>query len=108
VTLSPKLLRAALEEYIRMGPESKRPAAERLAARESSVPEPDRTAALAEAKRAVGIAELLAREYQEGTRTQKEIIAELRRQFPWLDKEGWFKGDLAAQLGAFGYYLVIM
>jgi hypothetical protein len=108
VTISPKLLRAALEEYIRMGPESKRPAAERLAAREPSVPEVDRAAALSEAKRAVELAESLAHEYEAGKRKQKEIIAELRRALPWLDKEGWFRGDLAARLAGFGYYCVIM
>lgn len=63
-------------------------------------------AALAEAERAVGAAAALAQEYQDGRRTQAEVIVELRRRFPWLD--GDVGGNLAARLGHFGYYVVIM
>jgi hypothetical protein len=102
-----ELLRAALEERIRMGPETRRPVEERLAARAAGSTDLDRTAALAEAKRAVAAAESLAREYQANRRSQKAAVAELRRLFPWLDT-GDSGADLAAKLGHFGYYLVIM
>ena len=88
-----------------MGPESRRSVEERLQARAPGATDLDRATALAEAKRAVTAAESLAREYEAGQRSQKAAVAELRRLFPWLDVGG---GDLAAQLGQFGYYLAIM
>jgi hypothetical protein len=103
-----ELLRAALEESIRMGPETRRPVEERLQARAPGATDSDRAAALVEAKRAVAAAETLAREYQAGRQSQKAAVAELRRQFPWLNVSEAARGDLAEQLGAFGYYLVIM
>jgi hypothetical protein len=59
---SPDLLRAALEERIRMGPETRWPAADRLADRARRAGAGERAAALAEADRAVAAAEALARE----------------------------------------------
>jgi hypothetical protein len=90
-----------------MGPESRRPIEERLQVRAPGSTNLDRVAALAEAKRAVAAAESLAREYQADRRSQKAAVAELRRLFPWLDT-GDGGADLAAKLGHFGYYLVIM
>ena len=88
-----------------MGPETGRSAADRLASRTPDVGDDERAAALAEANRAIAAAESLAREYQGGRRSQKNVVAELRRLFPWLDG-----GDnkLADKLGQHGYYLVIM
>jgi len=91
-----------------MGPETRRPVNERLQERAPGATDGDRMAALVEAKRAVAAAEALAREYQAGRRSQKATVAELRRQFAWLDVSDAADGDLAQQLGAFGYYLVIM
>jgi len=53
-------------------------------------------------------AESLAREYQANRRSQKAAVAELRRLFPWLNTDGAGSADLAAKLGHFGYYLVLM
>jgi len=100
---SPKLLRVALEENIRMGPETRRSASERLARRARRASERERATAIRQATRAVAAAEAYAREYQDGKRTQVEVVAELRRKFPWLGDD-----DLAERLGSYGYYLVIM
>ena len=91
-----------------MGPETRRSVEERLQERASEATDTERSAALAEAKRAVAAAESLAREYEAGRRSQKAVVAELRRLFPWLDTTNAGGADLAAQLGHFGYYLVIM
>jgi len=91
-----------------MGPETRRSVEERLEARAPGSTDVDRTAALAEAKRAVAAAESLAREYQANRRSQKAAVAELRRLFPWLNTDGAGSADLAAKLGHFGYYLVLM
>jgi hypothetical protein len=91
-----------------MGPETRRSLEERLEARAPESSDLDRTAALAEAKRAVAAAESLAREYQAGQRSQKNAVAELRRLFAWLDTPDAGAADLAAKLAHFGYYLVIM
>jgi len=91
-----------------MGPESRCRVEERLAERARESTDVDRAAALAEADRAVAAAEALAREYQAGQRSQRNVVAELRRLFPWLDKVDADNPDLAATLGGFGYYLVIM
>jgi len=91
-----------------MGPETRRSVEERLAARAPGSADLDRMAALAEAKRAVAVAESLAREYQADRRGQKAVVAELRRLFPWLDTRDAGGADLATKLGHFGYYLVIM
>ncbi len=91
-----------------MGPETRRSVEERLEARTPGSTDLDRTAALAEAKRAVLAAESLAREYQADRRSQKAVVAELRRLFPWLDTGDGGSAKLAAKLGHFGYYLVIM
>ena len=91
-----------------MGPETRRSVEERLAARAPESTDLDRAAALAEAKRAVVAAESLAREHQADRRTQKAAVAELRRLFPWLDAGDGGSANLAARLGHFGYYLVIM
>ena len=61
-----------------------------------------RAAALAQAKRTVDAAETLAGEYQDHKRTQADVYAELRRAFPWLNK------DLAIRLGDYGFLLAIM
>jgi hypothetical protein len=98
-----KLLRIALEEHIRMGPEASRPVEERLARRARNASAARRAAALAQARRAVAAAEALAREYQDKKRTQAGVYAELRRKFPWLGG-----GDPAVRLGDYGYFLVIM
>jgi hypothetical protein len=103
-----ELLRAAIEERIRLGPETRRSVEERLAARAPGSTDLDRMAALAEAKRAVAAAESLAREYQAHQRSQNAAVAELRRLFPWLDTTDAGGADLAVELGHFGYYLVIM
>jgi len=91
-----------------MGPDSRRSVEERLAERARGSSDLDRAAALAEADRAVAAAEILAREYRAGRRSQQAGIAELRRLFPWLDNADTGDADLAARLGHFGYYLVIM
>lgn len=90
-----------------MGPESRRPVGERLAERAGTSTADERASALEEANRAVAAAEKLAREYQAGSRGQRAAVAELRRLFPWLDEDD-APSDLAARLGHFGYYLVIM
>ncbi len=91
-----------------MGPDARRSVDERLKARAPESADVDRAAALVEAARAVAAAEALAREYQEGRRSQNAAVAELRRRFPWLDTTDADGADLAARLGSFGYYLVIM
>lgn len=103
-----RLLQMAVEEYIRMGPEIRRSQSERLAKRARQASQAERAAALLQAGRAVEAAESLAREYQDGKRTQADCVAELRRRFPWLDDGAPKAGDLAVRLANFGYYLVIM
>jgi hypothetical protein len=103
------LLRAALEETIRFGPEAERSASNRLADRARWVPGMVRIAALRRADAAVAAAETLARRVQAGTATQSEIVRELRHRFPWLgDTESATPVDLATRLASYGYYLVIM
>jgi hypothetical protein len=105
----PRLLRTAVEEHIRMGPQSCRPVAQRLARRARGASAAELASALRRAGRAVAAAEALAREYQDGKRAQADCVAELRRRFPWLDDAGAGKaGDLAVRLADFGYFLVIM
>ena len=104
-----EVLRAALEEQIRMGPATRVPAAKRLAARLPAYSAEVQAEGMREAGRAIGLAEALARDYQAGNKTQTEVEAELRRQFPWLAvPEGAGGMDLAAHLGHYGYFLVIM
>jgi len=92
-----------------MGPEARAPAAERLAARFGAHSAQTQAEAMLEARRAIAVAEALAREYEAGRRTQAQVESELRRQFPWLaGADGKRDKDLAGQLGHFGYYLVIM
>ena len=119
-----EVLRAALEEYIAFGPQRVQPVEERLARRLPLTAPEERSAAIAVAREAVGVAEALAREYVSGSRTQDAVVAELARRYPWLHvasastPRSWWcrlafwtrapEADLAAQLGHFGYYLVIM
>jgi hypothetical protein len=86
-----------------MGPGTRGSESERLARRARGANRRERAAALGQATRAIAAAEALAREYEAGRRTQIEVVTKLRHRFPWLGK-----GDLAARLGSFGYYLVIM
>ena len=102
MTVPPQVLRVVLEEQIRFGEATRRPAATRACERLPGVSEEIVDAALAETGRAIRAAESLAREYVAGTRKQSEAVDELRRQFPWLEKAG-----LAERLGQFGFYLAI-
>lgn len=107
--MKPNLVRIALEERIRMGPEAEAPASERLARRARSATRAERVSALMQAGRAVAAAEALAREYQRGKRVQADCVAELRRRFRWLDDAGDREdGDLAVRLADFGFHVVIM
>jgi hypothetical protein len=121
MTLTDAVLRAALEERIAFGPETRRPLAERLRARLPGEDSETLALALGEAQRAVTGAEALARECVAGYRTQAEVVAELCHQFPWLTSNAATTGprrapaarrdgtpDLADRLGHFGYYLAIM
>jgi hypothetical protein len=76
---------------------------ERVARRARGASKAERAAALAQARRTVAVAAVLAGEYQDGKRAQSDVYAELQRKFPWLAD-----GDLAVRLGDYGYYLVIM
>jgi hypothetical protein len=101
--VSPRLLRLALEEDIRMGPETRRSVEERVARRARGAGGAERAAALEQAGMAVAAAEAMASQYQKGERTQADVYAELRCKFPWLAKN-----DLAVRLGDYGFHLVIM
>jgi hypothetical protein len=103
---SPGLVRVALAELIRMGPETRRSADKRLADRAPKDNSQLRAAALAEAERAVKAAESLAREYVDGARTQDAAESELRRQFAWLADPA-LGDDLTKRLGNYGHFLAI-
>jgi hypothetical protein len=102
----PGLVRLALEELIRMGPETRRSADNRLADRVPGANPQSREAAMAEAHRAVEKAESLAREYVDGTRTQDAAEFELQGQFAWLADPA-LGDDLTKRLGSYGYFLAI-
>ena len=91
-----------------MGPEARRPVGERLEARASDASDEERAASLTEVKRAVSAAETLAREYEAHRRSQRDAVGKLREMFPWLADAAGGREDLAAELGAFGCYLISM
>jgi hypothetical protein len=106
MTLSPLALRAALEEYIRAGPEARRPVEERLGARLPELSPAELAAALAGARTAVAASERLAKECMDGYRSERSVAAALREQFPWLGKRRLFDAGLARRLAEFGFYLM--
>ena len=104
--LPPHVLRAALEEYIRLGPESRRPVEERLAARLPELSAPAVAAAITVAREAVGASEQLAKECMDRRRTEKSVAVALRERFAWLGGSRGPDVDLSRRLANFGFYLM--
>ena len=121
MSVADEVLRTVLEEYIAPGGGAPAALEKQLAARLPMISVETRDAAIAVAKEAVDTAWKLAREYDEGTRSQKSVEAELERRYPWLllpdkppagmswwDRLSWSRRSLVRRLGGFGYYLAIM
>src|SRR5512132_226003 len=106
MTVSADALRAALDEYMRVGPESRRPLEERLGARLPELSPADLAAAIAGARTAVSASERLAKECMDGYRSERSVAAALREQFPWLGERRLFDAGLAGRLAHFGFYLM--
>ena len=106
MTVSPLALRAALEEYIRLGPEARRPVEARLGARLPELSPAEVAAAIAAARTAVTASERLAKECMDGYRSERSVAAALREQFPWLGERRVFDPGLARRLAQFGFYLM--
>ena len=101
---SPELLRAALEERIRMGPETRRPVMKRLARRARGSDEQGRLEALPKWTRLSSSRRTWLENMRRGTRTQADGIAELRRRFPWLDGLDEEGATRARRLGHYGFF----
>ena len=103
--LPPRVLRAALEEYIRLGPETRRPVEERLRARVPELSESASADALAAVRAAVKASEDLAKECLDGRRKEASVAALLRERFAWLG-EPPADAELTQRLAKFGFYLM--
>ncbi|HJQ20786.1 MAG TPA: hypothetical protein VJ867_10580 [Gemmatimonadaceae bacterium] len=115
-----ELLRMALVEYMRFGPESRTPVAERIRSRAPDASEDDVATALRTVSAAVHAASRLATAGMRGERSERSIREELARTFRWLrpsedshDRRWWKRflpvfrrDDLAQRLKNFGFYLM--